>query len=118
MSKLIKKGDSVVFAQRYLMNLDSASDLFEKTGRVIELLDEGETAVVDFHDEEPPRKVSVYDLEHIDESEVEDFVPYSEIEEQEDHDLGGMSRAQLIAHKILAQEEDPGLDRSINKLLD
>ena len=117
----LKIGDSVVFSQHYL-NSEPQHKLFNKIGKVKQLIDEGVFVYVEFN-HKPGKLVKVFseDLEFmipvLDEIEPIDAESFNDYEEIENHDLGGMSRAQLIQYKLDAQENDPALDRSINSLL-
>ena len=118
----IKQGDSVVFAQRYF-KYDNNSSITSRTGKVKKILEDGEHCMVEFKSKPGVDcKVAIEDLEHATEQDRDaemgtSAVPYDQVEEFDEHDLGGMNRAQLIAEKLIAQECDPGLDKSIHNLL-
>jgi hypothetical protein len=120
-NQLIDIGDSVVFTQRYPQ--EPFKNLHNRNGVVKELLDDSITAVVEFnHQPGITQNVLIDDLEVLppnpgDVISLDECEPYDMVEESESHEFGGMSRAQLIAHKLYAQENDPALDRSINKLI-
>jgi len=117
----LKVGDSVVFSQRYLPSEPQAK-LHSRVGKVNKLLDEGVFVLVEFN-YKPGILTKVFseDLELLnytyEDIEYTDTEPLSELEDAENHELGGMSRAQLIQYKLDAQENDPALDRSINSML-
>jgi predicted nucleic acid-binding OB-fold protein len=128
----IKEGDSVVFSQRYLPQ-EPYAELHYRKGKVVQLCADNDFALVEFqYKPGHPRKVYIEDLEFapadysedqeypvLDEydSNNTDTVPYDLVESIEDHELGGMNRAQLIAHKLLSQEYDPELDKNIAQML-
>ena len=116
---LINPGDTVVFAQRYLDPKDPLRDLYDDEGIVVSMTDTHST--VRFR-KNGIQTVPTVDLDRItiyedDDDLIEDVVQGPDLELMEDHELGGMQKAQLIAHKLLAQETDPKLNREINQLL-
>lgn len=121
-NKLIDEGGSVVFAQRYLPG-EPNSSLHNRQGIVRSLLTAGKTAMIEFNFQPGKlHKVSTEDLEPLptnpdDIISLEECEPLEHMEEYERHELGGMSKSQLITHKIYAQENDPSLDRSLSKLI-
>ena len=118
----IKYGDTVVFAQRYLFQL-MAPQVVSKTGTVTKV--DHDMVTVQFEGVKEPVTVLMDELELYDPSrKTEDLEEdaslgdYGRVEFAENHELGGLNRAQLIALKLQAQETDPHLDRNINQLLD
>jgi len=117
MSKnLINEGDTVVFAQRYLAD-DIFSTLYGKQGKVLSVKEE--YAVINFND----AAVEVYleDLEKLNTSSTPELeneeIEIDRVDLLENHDCSGLQPAQLIAHKLLAQETDTGLNNEITQLL-
>jgi|WetSurMetagenome_2_1015567.scaffolds.fasta_scaffold677259_1 hypothetical protein len=109
MSKnLINPGDSVVFAQHYLPE-EPLEKLYGKSGIVLSVKEE--YAFVDFDDLGKVMKILRADLEHLGADDIDT------LELRDNHELGGMSKSQLIAHKLSAQETDPELNSQITQLL-
>ena len=114
----LKVGDCVV-----LMEHVPGSKLNNGSGKIRAITDDGLYAMVEFLAQ--PKKMHKMFLEDLEllfdeENGTEtqyDGISFHDIAVQDDHDLGGMSPAQLIAHKLFAQEIDPGLDRSIGNLI-
>ena len=119
----LSAGDGVIFVQHYLRS-EPQHLLLDKVGEVQSSADEEGYVMVQFNHHKPGTltKVSVDDIELLRAALEEEISPipadsYHDLEEAENHELGGMSRAQLIQQKLEAQETDPALDRSIRSML-
>lgn len=117
----IKLGDTVVFAQRYLFQV-MAPQIVSKTGTVINV--DRDMVTVQFEGTKEPVTVLMDELELYDPAKTSEDLhtdasmqDYGRIEFNENNELGGLNRAQLIALKLQAQETDPHMDRNINQLL-
>jgi hypothetical protein len=111
-NQTINAGDSVVFTQRYQPE-DPLSRLHGHTGIVLEM--QGNSAIVDF--DHAAVTVNLADIESAEESDELPAPGTDTITLIDDHECSGMSRAQLIAHKLIAQEGDPKLDHELTELL-
>lgn len=112
MPNRINIGDRVVFVQHYLPE-DPLSLLLDKEGDV--LLMHENTAVVDF--DHAAVTVDLADIEPLPAPNQAPEPGTDLIKLTDDHECSGMSRAQIISHKLLAQEEDPKLDHELTELL-
>ena len=116
----IKRGDIVLFSELYLSK-EPQTELHNAVGRVI-CVGEDEYAEVEFnHLPGTTCKISVYDLDpapvNNDPDSLSTDPSYEELEQIDNEEIGGMSKAELIRLKLSAQETDPDLDRNITELL-
>ena len=121
-NNLIKPGDTVVFAQRYIAG-EPKTELHNRRG-VVKSTTNDDYVIVEFnYMPGVPIEIFKQDLELVAPDELD--LPFDEVldtaspieESEQNEELGGMSTAQLIASKLAAQETDPALDRTISILL-
>jgi hypothetical protein len=128
LKKSIKPGARVLFAQTYLPT-SPYHKYFNLTGTVTSVLNNNRVFVkFDVEEDDLRTLVQAEDLELLPiqpgkttETELADEPVADEsldkLVQLNDTELGGMSKAQLVALKLQAQESDPELDNNINNLL-
>jgi hypothetical protein len=131
LKKSIKPGHRIIFAQSYLSS-HPYHKFLNLTGTVSAILTDNHVSVnFDAEEEGLSTLVFVEDLELLPEGQpeendctVEKFedtpvadVSLEEVVSLSDTELAGMSKSQLVALKLQAQEYDPELDKKISNLL-
>ena len=111
---LFDVGDYVVFSQRYLPS-EHQSAMYGKQGIVVDK--DGDYCEVQFDHEDETTTILCTDLELYSEFVEKPTESVGDDEDTTEDEFRGMSRTQLIAQKLFAQEHDPVLDATLTQLI-